>query len=105
MNITTLAAFAFCSITFAAEKPLTPPDSKVKVPSIPESSDYEIKGIFGTGEDMEVSIAEKDGGKSEWFKVGKKKGDVLLESVDSIKGNAVIRVGKQKYIIKLGSEK
>ncbi len=82
----------------------TLPSPATKTPAGPAGTDYALHGFFGTGENTEVSLRRIGSEKSEWYPLGKKSGDVLVEQADAKNGVVVIVVGKSRQTLRLAGE-
>jgi hypothetical protein len=68
-------------------------------------SDYELGGFFGTGETLEVSLKKSGEADAKWVRVGRKTGNLLVESADPKKGFAIVNISGARYRLDLRGEK
>ena len=95
-------ALVLPALVFGAEKAARAPEA-VSPPAASSSSGYELRGFFGTGDKLQVSLREPGAAGSKWRVVGKKSGDVLVESADPKAGTAVVLVGGRRLTLKLAA--
>ncbi len=62
---------------------------------------YELRGFFGTPENLEVSLRKPGTDKSQWVRVGEKTDGMLVEKADAKAGTAMLRVGGATYQLRL----
>ena len=62
---------------------------------------YELRGFFGTPDNLEVSVRKPGSEKSQWLRVGEKADGMLVEKADSQAGTATLRVGNATYKLRL----
>ena len=82
----------------------TGPVSQTGTASSASASDYELRGFFGAGDELEVSVRNTATGKSEWLRVGEKTEGLLVEKADSAAGTATLRAGDRHYRLRLAAE-
>ena len=98
--------FLLAASSPAAEPPAAAVPVARPAPSAPiPTDDYELRGIFGTGDKLEVSLAKKDAPDSTWIPLGKKRGDIRLEHVSPKEGTAIITNKGRRLLVRLAKEK
>lgn len=65
---------------------------------------YELRGFFGAGENLEVSVRRAGAPQSVWLRVGKKSGDLLVEKADAKTGTATLLAGGRRVVLRLAGE-
>ncbi len=65
---------------------------------------YELRGFFGSGENLEVSVRCAGSARSEWLRVGQKNGDLLVEKADPKAGTATLVVDGRHLALRLAGE-
>lgn len=68
------------------------------------ASGYELRGFFGSGEKLNVSVRVPGSTESKWLQVGKKSGGLLIEKADSRAGTAVLLADGRRIALKLTGE-
>lgn len=106
-----LPAFVLAAATLVAAQSATPrpagataSESKPAKPAAaPVSSEYELHGFFGAGDDLEVSVRRIGETQSRWLRVGVKSGDTLVEKADAKTGTATIVVAGRRHTLRLAA--
>lgn len=83
----------------AVAEPVVAPAAKAT-----PATGYELRGFFGSGEKLEVSVRVPGSTESKWLKVGKKSGGLLIEKADSRAGTAVLLADGRRLALKLTGE-
>lgn len=65
---------------------------------------YELRGFFGIGTQLEVSLKNSVSGKSDWYKVGETKNGLRVERADAKAGIAVVSIHGKSRTIRLSGE-
>jgi hypothetical protein len=76
----------------------------ISTPATLSGSDYELGGFFGAGDKVEVSLKKRGEASAKWVRVGKKVGDLLVESADPQKGFAIVNISGARYRLNLRGE-
>lgn len=95
-----LGVIAAVASVHAAET--NPPAAKTEA-SLPADDSYELRGFFGSGDSLEVSLATKGSKDSKWYAVGKKTAGILVEKADAKTGYAVLNRSGKRSSVRLAS--
>ena len=85
----------------------TPAPARADESSAPRedlSGAYELRGFYGTGDKVVVSIRINRSGNSYWIRVGDRLGNLTVERADLEEGTAVIVVGGVRKTLRLAKE-
>ena len=101
-------SLALVPVLPASETPAAPaPAAKPAAPSAaalpPADTAYELRGFFGSGPLLKVSLAAKGEKDSTWYAVGKKTGDILVEKADSTAGYAILSRNGVRSTVRLAT--
>ena len=69
--------------------------------AVSSESGYELRGFFGSGENLEVSLRKSGDDASRWIKVGQKSGDLLVEKADPKTGIVTLVVKGTRHSLRL----
>lgn len=96
-----LIPFLMFSVLHAVGGEVTSVPSPARVQS---TTTYELRGFYGKGDRLEVSIRDSRDGSSRWLRVGKKSGEFLIEKADAKSGTATLVADGVKKELKLVAE-
>lgn len=101
-----LSLLVLCALPLAGYAAETArPATVVKpTPSVSSESGYELRGFFGAGADVSVSLLKIGSETSAWVAVGETAGGVTVESADPKTGQAVLRIGPRRVTLRLTGE-
>lgn len=97
-----LAAALLAGFAFAEDAAPVVPSPKAS--AVSPANGYELRGFFGAGANLEISVRAPGSESSRWLKVGKKSGDLLVEKADPKAGTATLLVAGRRHTLRLAGE-
>ena len=74
------------------------------VPAPVTAGNYELRGFFGRGDSLEVSIRLGRTDTSVWVRIGERFGNLLVVAADPDEGTALIEAGGIRSLLRLERE-